>query len=162
MIIVGVRECVERGFKCSRYLGLFDCLIVHFWFHEFELTVEFVVNNDGSLTSLIVEGPIFYGPGNYAQVRVEVHTRYSSIYGNAMINHSDSILIRIMCRGNRRELFIRYVNEDFVNNPCKYSGEVSRVANKPNDDITLRLINEIMSRMGIMNFLGQLNEIPTC
>ncbi|ADY00221.1 hypothetical protein VMUT_0003 [Vulcanisaeta moutnovskia 768-28] len=126
------------------------------------MTVEFIVDNNGSLTSLIVEGPIFYGPGDYAQVRIEVYTRYSPLYGDAVSEHTNSILIRVMCSGNRREMLMHYGNEDFVNNPCKYAGEVKRAADKPGDDITLRLITEIMNRMGIMNFLEQLNEILTC
>ncbi len=147
---------------CSRYLKAFDCLIVHFWFHELELTVEFIINDYGFLDSLIVEGPIFRSPGNYVQVRFEVYTKYSSIYGDVIRNHGDKeVLIRILCEGVRRELFIQYSNEDFINNPCKYAGNIRGIASNPNDDLTLKIITNVMSNLGITP-LGEKSDLLLC
>ena len=151
------------GVRCSRYLGAFNCLLVHFWFHEFELTVEFVVRDDGSLDSLIIEGPIFKGPGNYVQVRFEIYTKYSSIYGDAIRNYSPgNVLMRIICGGIRRGLFMGYSNEDFVRDPCKYAEELRNIVNKPSDDLTLRIITNVVSNLGIAVSSGQVQNMLSC
>ncbi|GAB6946778.1 hypothetical protein JCM16161A_09080 [Vulcanisaeta sp. JCM 16161] len=137
-------------------------MIVHFWFHELELTVEFIINNDGLLNSLIVDGPIFRGPGNYVQVRFEVYTKYSSIYNNVVRNkEGGDILVRIICRGVRRELLMSYGNEDFIDNPCKYAVEMRSKASSPSDDLTLRVINDIMRSLKVVS-TEQVSDLLSC
>ncbi len=162
-MIVGVGVCGTDGIKCSRYLGAFDCLIVHFWFHELELTVEFIVRGDGLLDSLIIEGPIFRGPGNYAQVRLEVYTKYSSVYGDVIRKRGlGEVHVRLICGGVRREFFVGYGNEDFVRNPCRYAEELRAIANRPSDDLTLRMITYIMSKLGVALSPDQITNLLTC
>jgi hypothetical protein len=59
---MGLEDCAGGGLRCSRYLGLFDCAVVRFWFHEYELIVDFVVDEHGRLASVVIEGPVFVGP----------------------------------------------------------------------------------------------------
>ncbi len=161
MIVVGV--CGVGGVRCSRYLDAFDCVIVQFWFHELELTVEFIIRDDGLLDSLIIEGPIFRGPGNYGQVRFEVYTRYSSIYGGVVHEHGlNNVFVRVICGGVRRELFLAYGNEDFVKDPCRYAEELRSIASRLSDDLTLRIITNVMNDLGISMSPDQIQNLLNC
>ncbi|WP_054853685.1 hypothetical protein [Vulcanisaeta distributa] len=161
---MGVRDCISGGIRCSRYLGAFDCLIVHFWFHELELTVEFVINDDGLLDSLIVEGPIFRSPGNYVQVRFEVYTKYSRMYSNVIRGvKGNNVLMRVVCKGGvRRELLMGYGNEDFIDNPCRYAIDMRGRAGNPSDDLTLRIITNVMDDLKVASTEQVLNLLASC
>ncbi|BDR92660.1 hypothetical protein [Vulcanisaeta souniana] len=161
---MGMEACIKNGLRCSRYLGLFDCLVVHFWFHEYELTAEFIVNNNGSLDSIIIEGPVFYKPGEPMQIRVEVYTRHSVMRRHLTRGpeNEDYLLIHAVCGDFNEELTVHYGNGDFVTNPCKYAREVGSIISQPSDDMTLRLVVGIMERLGITISIDELINSENC
>ncbi len=149
--IMGIEECIKNGLRCSKYLGLFDCLIAHFWFHEYELTVEFIVNGNGLLDSIIIEGPVFYKPGDYKQIRVETYTGHSVMHRRFAhdLRNEDYLLVYLICGSVSEELTVHYDNGDFVTNPCKYAREARGIISQPSDDMTLRFVTGIMEKLGI-------------
>ncbi len=118
------------------------------------MTAEFIVNNNGSLDSIIIEGPVFYKPGEPMQIRVEVYTRHSVMRRHLTRGpeNEDYLLIHAVCGGDfNEELTVHYGNGgDFVTNPCKYAREVGgSIISQPSDDMTLRLVvGGIMERLG--------------
>ncbi len=127
------------------------------------MTVEFVISDDGLLDSLIVEGPIFRSPGNYVQVRFEVYTKYSPIYGNVIHDvKGNNVLMRVVCKGVRRELLMGYGNEDFIDNPCRYAIGMRGRAGNPSDDLTLRIITNIMDDLKVASTEQILDLLTSC
>jgi len=140
---MGLEDCAGGGLRCSRYLGLFDCAVVRFWFHEYELIVDFVVDEHGRLASVVIEGPVFRRPG-VAQVRVDCHTRYSSLYRDFGCGDY-CVVLNVACNSVRKVVTVRYGSDDFVMNPCRYIGEIREAITRSSDDATVQVFRTIMN-----------------